>query len=51
MKVWVMNLESPDDDFPADVYSLSYGSSNIEFSTWLLDAESRAQHGYRTMRG
>jgi hypothetical protein len=96
MKVWVMNLESPDDDCRADVYSLSYESSNMEFSmpcpmgddwlqqvrhkptpspelvkvngslmvvvfnkhecaqrfsTWLLDAESRAQHGYRTMRG
>lgn len=96
MRVLVMSLESPEDDFRADVYSLSYGALDKvfsmpcpmgddwlqqirhkptpspelvkvdghlmvvafnkyecaqQFSTWLLDAETRAQHGYRTMRG
>lgn len=32
MKVWVMSLDRPGEDFRADVYSLSYGLSDNEFS-------------------
>lgn len=96
MKVWVMSLEHPEEDFRMSVYSLRYDCSDKRFSmpcpmgddwlqeihhrpdplpalvkvdeglmvvvfkehesahgfaAWLLDAEERAQHGYRTMRG